>query len=84
MKKVFNLKELHYFEIIFWLLFFFYPTDRSNLSRWRAVGNETFYWDGLMIRLRKVEKTIQTLCNWIIFLLFNNTEKYVDKTVSVS
>ena len=36
-----------------------------------------------MIRLRKVEKTIQTLCNWIIFLLFNNTEKYVDKTVSV-
>ena len=44
-KKVFNLKELYYFEIIFW--FFFYPADRPNLSRWRAMGNETFYWDGL-------------------------------------
>ena len=32
-----NLKELYYFEIIFW--FFFYPTDRPNLSiggRWET------------------------------------------------
>ena len=31
------------------------------------------------MRLRKVEKTTQTLCNWIIFLLFNFTENDVDK-----
>ena len=48
-KKAFDLKELYYFEIIFLVLIFFSPTDRPNLSSWRAMGNETFYWYGLAI-----------------------------------
>ena len=27
--------------------FFFCPTDRHTFTRGRAMGNETFYWDGL-------------------------------------
>ena len=67
-KKVFNLKELYYFEIIFWL-FFFYPIDRPNLSRWRAMGNKTFYWDGLN-NFKKIFSLLFRLTNnlpWIQF-----------------
>ena len=46
-EKVFNLKELYLKLFIY--LFIFYLTDRPNLSRWRAMGNETFYWDGLTV-----------------------------------
>ena len=28
--------------------FFFCPTDRPTFTKGRAMGNETFYWDGLM------------------------------------
>ena len=43
-KKVFNLKELYNFEIIFR----FFLSDRPTQPfEWRAMENETFYWDGL-------------------------------------
>ena len=29
--------------------FFFCPTDRPTFTRGRAMGNETIYWDGLML-----------------------------------
>ena len=29
------------------LFFFFCPTDRPIIARHRAMGNETFFWDGL-------------------------------------
>ena len=37
-----------------WLLFiyFFCPTDRPTFTRGRAMGNETFYWDGLTVFTR--------------------------------
>ena len=38
------LRTLHVF-----FLFFFCPTDRPTFMRGRAMGNETFYWDGLTI-----------------------------------
>ena len=62
-KKVFNkLKELYYFEIIFWLLIDFFLSDRSTQSfERRAMGNETFYWDGLSIL-----KKIKTICAIIV------------------
>ena len=31
------------------ILFFFCPTDQPTITRDRAIGNETFYWDGLTI-----------------------------------
>ena len=60
-KKVFNLKELYYFKIIFLILIvFFTPSDRPNLSSWRAMGNETFYWDGLIIYYRNTKNSFLT------------------------
>ena len=32
--------------LIFFFFFFFCPTDRPTFTRGRAMGNETFYWDG--------------------------------------
>ena len=57
-KNVFNLKELYYFEIIFWL-FLFYPTNRPNFlgGAW-VMGNETFYWDGL----KYISYTFRRIC----------------------
>ena len=37
----------------FSLFLFFFSTDRPTITRGRAMGNETFYWEGLTI-LRKI------------------------------
>ena len=46
-KKVFNLKEWYYFEIIFSFFDFFLSDRPTQPFEWKAMGNETFYWDGL-------------------------------------
>ena len=40
------------------------PTDRPNLSRWTAIGNETFYWDGLNIFLKRPRVENHTVWKW--------------------
>ena len=35
--------------ILFFVVVFFCPTDRPTVTRDEAMGNETFYWHGLMI-----------------------------------
>ena len=42
---------------VFILFGFFCPTDRPTITRNRAMGNETFYWDGLM----KKQGTVNSL-----------------------
>ena len=44
--KLSYLARLSEFLSFFLPFFFFYPTDRSTFTRERAMGNETFHWDG--------------------------------------
>ena len=54
-------------------LFFFGPTDRPTITRDGAMGNETFYWDGLRL------ETSYYVTMFVPGLLFINTaaQKYV-------
>ena len=45
----------------FFLLFFFCSTDRPTFSRVKAMGNETFYWDGL-----KVTSTLRPITAFLL------------------
>ena len=74
--KVFNLKELYNFEIIFWLLFLL-SNRPTQPFEWRAMGNETFYWDGLT-QLESRRSTI-TIANQTLhyFEYFYNKMTYM-------
>ena len=41
--------------------FFFCPTDRPTFARVKAMGNETFYWDGL-----KVTSTLRPITAFLL------------------
>ena len=45
----------------FFLLLFFCSTDRPTFSRVKAMGNETFYWDGL-----KVTSTLRPITAFLL------------------
>ena len=49
---------------VFILFFFFCPTDRPTFTRGRAMGNETFYWEGL----RHVKKNTPELLLGVMHL----------------
>ena len=50
----------------YFFFFFFCPTDRPTFTRGRAMGNVTFYWDGLVANLVRKSHSKDTLvhCLW--------------------